>query len=261
MNIKEYIESGVVAAYVLGLASEDEQREFESLCKQYPELSESKRSFELALEEQLMKEAVPLPEGLKGKVLGSLQKTGTDTIPASEKVYEAPVRKMNAWKMLSAACILVILAGSFYFVYFFKVKYQELQKENIALKNNFKKSSYTNPVITIDTIVKNPSVKWSAMIEPTDSSHCMAHVYWDTLSAKTYLLVGNIPPPVNNKQFQLWALRNNHAINLGMFDIRSQGKVIQMKNVEKAKTFVITIEQQAGSSVPSMEAVYAVGKL
>ncbi len=78
---------------------------------------------------------------------------------------------------------------------------------------------------------------------------------------KTYLLVGNIPPPVSNKQFQLWAVRNSRAINLGMFDISSQGKVIQMKNVEKAKTFVITIEQHAGSSAPSMEAVYAIGKL
>ncbi len=260
MNIKEYIESGIVAAYVLELASEGEQKEFESMCNQYPELIEAKRSFELALEDQLMKEAVPVPVGLKEKILGSVNKTGADNTHRPEGEYKTPVRKMNVWKIVAAACIL-LLTGSIYFGYFFSEKYQKLQKENIELKNSLNKSGYTNPIMAIDPIVQKPSVKWSAMLEPKDSSHCMAHIYWDSVSAKTFLLVGNIPQPVSDMQFQLWALLDNHVINLGMFDIKKQGQLVQMKNVQKAKTFIITIEQKGGSLAPSIEAIYAVGKL
>jgi hypothetical protein len=35
VNVKEYILSGIVESYVLGLATEVEQQEFEALCKQY----------------------------------------------------------------------------------------------------------------------------------------------------------------------------------------------------------------------------------
>ncbi len=260
MNIKDYIESGIVASYVLGLASEAKQKEFESLCKQYPELIEAKRSFERALEDQLMKEAVPVPDGIKEKVLGSIRKPDANNMNRGEREYKTPVRKINAWKMVAAGCIF-LLAGSIYFAYFFREKYQKSQKENTELKHSLEKSSYTNPLLALDPIVKKPSVKWAAMIEPKDSSHCMAHVYWDTVSAKTFLLIGNIPRPVSGKQFHLWALADNHAINLGMFDIKKQGKLIQMKNVQKANTFVITIEQNSGSLAPSMQAMYAIGKL
>ncbi len=260
MNIKDYIESGIVATYVLGLASEAEQKEFESLCKQYPELIEAKRSFERALEDQLMKEAVPVPDGIKERVLDSIKKHDTNNMIRRESEYKTPVRKMNAWKMVAAACIF-LLAGSIYFAYFFREKYQKSQKENTELKHSLEKSSYTNPLLALDPIVQKPSVKWAAMIEPKDSSHCMAHIYWDTVSAKTFLLIGNIPRPVAENQFQLWALADNHAINLGMFDIKKQGKLVQMKNVHKANTFVITIEQKSGSLAPSMQAMYAIGKL
>jgi anti-sigma-K factor RskA len=250
----------VVAAYVLGLASEAEQKEFDSLCKQYPELIKAKRSFELALEDQLMKEAVPVPDGMIKKVLGSLKKPDAKNIYTPERESKPRFRKMNAWKMIAAACIL-LLTGSIYFGYFFSKKYQKLQEENAELKHSINRSTHTNPFLALDPIVQKPSVKWLAMMEPKDPSHCLAHIYWDSVSAKTFLLVGNIPQPVSDKHFQLWALLSNHPINLGMFDIKKQGKLIRMKNVQRADMFIITIEQKGGSPAPSMQTMYAVGKL
>ena len=52
MNIQEYISSGIVESYVLGLASPEERVEFEGLCVQYPELVAARTEFELALEKQ-----------------------------------------------------------------------------------------------------------------------------------------------------------------------------------------------------------------
>ncbi len=74
MNIQEYIQSGIIARCVLGLASKAEQHEFESLCTRYPELVEAKYQFEIALEDKLMKEAIPPPQYLKEKVTSSVPK-------------------------------------------------------------------------------------------------------------------------------------------------------------------------------------------
>jgi hypothetical protein len=97
--------------------------------------------------------------------------------------------------------------------------------------------------------------------DPANSSHCMAHIFWDSLSTNTFLLIGNIPQSVSDKQFQLWALMDNQPINLGVFDSKKEGQLIQMANVDKAKDFVITMEQKGGSLTPTMEALYAIGKL
>jgi anti-sigma-K factor RskA len=259
MDIKEYIDSGIVAAYVLELASESEQKEFESLCKQYPELREAKRSFELQLEDQLMKEAVPVPEGLKESILGSLGQLHADKTPPPAIETQKPTRKMNWWKMLAAACI-VLLAGSIYFTSVARKKYQALQTENTHLKQRLDGLSNTNPLLQLDPLVQKPSVKLTALMKPNDPSHCLAHVYWDTATASTFLLIGNIPPQLSQKQFHLWALADKQAINLGMFDAQKRGQLLKMKDLYAANEFVITIEE-GETTTPRLDATYAIGKL
>jgi hypothetical protein len=50
VNIQEYISSGIIESYVLGLASDEERREFEQTCAQYPEVLAARIEFELAME-------------------------------------------------------------------------------------------------------------------------------------------------------------------------------------------------------------------
>ena len=69
MNIQEYISSGIVESYVLGLASPEERVEFESLCVQYPELVAARTEFELALEKQLLRDAAVAPRDIKQTVM------------------------------------------------------------------------------------------------------------------------------------------------------------------------------------------------
>ena len=58
MNIKEYISSGVVESYVLGMLSAQEKFDFEQYCEVYPELKAARNAFELAIEKQAMENAV-----------------------------------------------------------------------------------------------------------------------------------------------------------------------------------------------------------
>ena len=71
MNTQEYILSGIVESYVLGLASDEERREFEQMCSQHPEVLAARNSFELAMEKQAMENAIAPATDLKSKIFES----------------------------------------------------------------------------------------------------------------------------------------------------------------------------------------------
>ena len=50
MNTSEYIESGIIETYVLGMASPEEAAELEALCLEFPEIKAALNAFEETLE-------------------------------------------------------------------------------------------------------------------------------------------------------------------------------------------------------------------
>ena len=54
MNIQQYINSGIIEAYWLGLATKDEQEEFETFSLQHPLLLQVLSAFEESLEQHAM---------------------------------------------------------------------------------------------------------------------------------------------------------------------------------------------------------------
>lgn len=257
MNSKDYIKTGIIESYVLGLATEAECQEFENMCRKFPEIEQAKYNFEVALESYLLKEALNPPEDLKRKILLSINMNDKNGYQKNDYV---PVRNINVWRWVAAACI-VLLAGTGYLFYGTWNKYHNLLSEKSSLEDRTNTPDRDNAIAALNPIVQQPSVKWSMMVEPKNISHCMAHVYWDSLSTHTYLLLGTIPPPLSDKQFQLWSLQNNQATDLGVFDVQREGQLVQMKNVDNGKIFVITIEPKGGSAIPTLKATYARGEL
>ena len=77
MNIQEYISSGIIESYVLGLASPEERVEFEKMCALHPELAEARNNFELAIEKQAFQDSVLPPAGSKEKTWSAIQQSAT----------------------------------------------------------------------------------------------------------------------------------------------------------------------------------------
>lgn len=72
MNVQEYISSGIIQSYVLGLAEEAEKAEFERMCSIYPEVRAAREEFELSLEQFALSNPVPVPQNLKSKVFAAI---------------------------------------------------------------------------------------------------------------------------------------------------------------------------------------------
>src|SRR5213075_447095 len=128
VNIKEYISSGMIESYVLGLASPEERAEFEALCAQYPELVAARNEFEVALEKQLMDEAIAPPAGIKEKLMLTIQDIpGGQSKLISMQSSDTP-RKSSSMLRFVAAASIILLIGAAYFAYNFYNKNKKLNK-------------------------------------------------------------------------------------------------------------------------------------
>lgn len=63
MEIRQYIDSGVLEAYLLGLASEEEQHEVQQMKVLYPEVSSALNELEVVIETYCVENSVPPPPG------------------------------------------------------------------------------------------------------------------------------------------------------------------------------------------------------
>jgi anti-sigma-K factor RskA len=254
VNIQEYISSGIVESYVLGLASPEERSEFEQLCTLYPELLKARTAFELAIEKQAMDNAIAPPAGLKNKILAELDSTAAKVIT----MQSAPVKNLNWLKYAAAACV-ALLAGSIYLNV-------SLSNKNKSLQNN-----YNNTVAELSDIKKdiqvlqsNPNVKMAAMGGLEVSPKSFATVYWDTSSHDVWLLANNLPAPPSEMQYQLWALLDGKPIDLGMldYDLKQKKLLVRMKNANGAQAFAVTLEKKDRPDVSTPAgAMYVMGKL
>lgn len=261
MNVKEYIASGIVESYVLGLASDAERQEFERACAQYPEVVQARNSFEQALEAQLLREAIHPPAGVKSSIEDQLfRQPVAETTETVEN--RPPVRSIGgAWKWIAAASV-ILLAGSLYWAFTTNTKYQELQEANRRLQSNMDAyEAQLSEMKSEQALMHKSGMRMAALQGTAHSPASFVTVYWDTTSKDVYMMINNLPQPAADQQYQLWALLNNEPIDLGVFEIRQEKLLVRMKNVQQAQAFAITLEPKGGSPSPTADKMYVVGKL
>lgn len=261
MNIQEYISSGIVESYVLGFASDEERREFEQACAQYPEVLKARTDFELAIEKQAIENAVAPAAGLKGKIWGEIKPEAKVV-----SIIESPLPKLSSssvtwWKYAAAACV-ILLAGSIY------INVSQFQK-NKKLQGQYDNTA--NELATVKSDIEkitsgNPSMKMASLKGTNDSPTSYTTVFWDSTSHDVYLLVNNLPKPADSLQYQLWALADGKPIDLGYISddyfVRKDKLLLQAKNAQKAQAFAITLEKKGRADASKPEGqMYVLGNI
>ena len=253
MNIKEYISSGVVESYVLGLLSAQERFEFEQYCETYPELKAARESFELAIEKQAMENAVPPPGDIKQRILSALQQT-----PKASKIISmepTTPRRSSGFNWLAAASVILFLVAG-YLAYTFYDQNKELKQSNQDM------TAKVDSLLNDRKVVEGDNVTVVNMV-PMKPNAPSANIYWDTTSANVYMLVKNMPKLASDKQYQLWSLIDSNGLkptSLGLFDGGKERVIIKMNNAQKADAFAITIEKRGNTGGPDLGQLQNMGK-
>jgi anti-sigma-K factor RskA len=256
VNIKEYISSGVVESYVLGLLSAQERFEFEQYCETYPELRAARESFELAIEKQAMENAVPPPAGIKEKIFSAIQeKRKTSKIISMEPTTS---RRSSGFNWLAAASVILFLVAG-YFAYTYYNQNKELKKTNEDITAKF---NAVDSILNERRIPEGENVTVVNMVAMKPNAPS-ANIYWDTTSANVYMLVKNMPKLASDKQYQLWSLIDSNGLkptSLGLFDGGQEKVIIKMNNAQKADAFAITIEKRGNTGGPDLGQLQNMGK-
>jgi anti-sigma-K factor RskA len=253
MNIKEYIASGIIEQYVLGLCTNEEAKELEQLRNQYPELKEAILQYEVELEEKMMKDAILPSAEMDEKILRSLEALQTPVIPVYQKTN---VRKINWYKTLAAASVLLLVVST-YFIYTLNTKTNKLEQELAATKNDFESLPAEDY-----KIMKDPSITPVAMYGVGIHSICRCTMFWDKKTGKMYVMIHHLVESTAAKDYQLWAMVDGKPVSVGIINDEIRGRFIELQNVPAgANAFTVTLEAAGGSTVPTEENTFLTGKI
>ena len=259
MDTSNYIASGVLELYVNGLLSETEKREVEALAAQNPEIQQEIFHIEEALEKYALAHRQTPKRNMKQAILDKIDAEESKNKPTAKIVQMSGFRRFA----MAASVIGLILSGALNFILY--QNWNNSQKEVTALlsekatlvdKSDVLKASYEE---TVNTLVET-TTKVVQLNGLPIAPNSKVNVYWNGKNQRTFLRIENLPPPPSDKQYQLWALADGKPIDAGVFDTETSA-MQTMKTIGDAQAFAITLEKKGGSASPTMDQMYAMGKI
>lgn len=275
MNIKEYIESGILEAYVLGTLSPDESREVAQTVAQYPELVKELEAIETTIRLFSANTAPVLPVDMEDKIWNSIQaasNNNSQNMPPSEAPKVLPFQPASTkpvqWKLAASviglACSLALNA----FLWNNNNKTSEAtkqfaaridsmhtqQQQLAALLDNYRKAKDMMSDTAMQTIVMHTMQKGHPMA---------ATLYWSKENGVAYVSVDGLPAPPPGMQYQLWAIQGGKPVDMGILpnEMANTPSIQRVgKSVMGGEAFAISLEKEGGSPVPTMENIYVLGK-
>ncbi|MBK8550827.1 MAG: anti-sigma factor [Ignavibacteria bacterium] len=267
MNTREYISSGILESYAAGQLSESESKEVENNIKKYKELKAEYGKIQNTLYLSALNNLKTPSE----KVKNSLFENISSRQPIANNSNSVTVNQypVNSYRYLMAASIVFFLL-SLGVNFYLWTKLKDADNE-IAVLNDQKKimvQEYEAVNRKLGTasrdmeIMKDRNYKMVDLkgLEKSPNSNVLA--FWNPESKKLYVSVMNLPVPPTDKQYQLWALSGGKPIDAGVMDVDPSDKSLhEMKSMEDAEAFAITLEPKGGSVNPTLNEMYVMGKI
>lgn len=278
MNVKDYIDSGILELYAAGVLSNEESAEVEGMLKEYPELIAELEAIESSLISFAEAHADKPGDKLFDKILNQIHESEDVRpikLPIAGGDYEEdniiplhPFHENQRRRYISlmAASVALFMMSSLLNVYFFTkwkktdIAYSSLlqtQKE-MADKINVTSNKLADASKQIESY-QSPQMKVVMLKAVEKGKDYEAIAMWNPQMKSLQLKVMHLPAPPAGKQYQLWALDNGKPIDAGM--INTMGQIESMKSIASAQTFAITLENEGGSPSPTLTAMVVAGNI
>ncbi|QHS62710.1 anti-sigma factor [Chitinophaga agri] len=275
MDASRFISSGLIEAYVIGVATSNEVEELERGMAQFPEVKAAVDDCQLDMEQYITLQAKTPPASVRENILNIIaeEETARENGTYVEETtfsFDPPEKKLvsSAWRWLAAA-IFVLLIGSAAMNYIFfgqindyKGRYEALvaSQNTLASESNIYRARMEQMEKSIN-IFKDPAIKTVKMPGTKPFPTAMATVFWNQQSKEVFLMANNLPQPAADKQYQLWAIVGGKPVDMGVIDTNDTSELLhKMKSIDNAEVFAITLENRGGSAEPTLDQMYVAGK-
>jgi len=265
VDIKEYINSGVLDLYVFGSLSPEERREVEKNAALYPEVKAELESIESTMATFAAKHAVPPAPDLKNQIWNAIQE-----LQQTQPVKVVSINNNYHLARYLAAASIVLFCISTFFAILFANKYKDAQNEiatlqiqNLRLAQQYADANTLYQKASFHmAFVKDPHTMKVMMNATPDHPGMEAMVYWNMESKQAMVAIDSLPMNSSDKQYELWAIPAKGApIAEGVFDAGTKD-MIAVKSVDDGVTmFAVTLEKRGGVDSPTMNQMYVAGKV
>ena len=264
MDIKEYINSGIVEMYAMQALSPQEKAGFEEKLLLYPELKKELQKVHESLHDYAESHAVnPRPE-LRALILDSVDSEQLNR--SKDKIIPLKENNSITYKYMIAACLAALVVSTFASWFFYsrwneaEDRYSSLlnDKNQLAQNYNLVKNEYDRNVNDL-IVMRDQKSKVIQLFSTDTTKNFEARVYWNKNTRESYIDVLALPIPEEGKQYQLWALVGGKPVDAGVFEISVSG-VQRVKDIPEADAWAVTLEPTGGSVNPTLEQMYLLGK-
>jgi anti-sigma-K factor RskA len=244
LDIKAYIESGILEQYLLGQLSADEAREVEAYARQYPAIRAELDAIERSLESYAQLHGKTPPAGTLGRILQKINAPVTTAI-SSNQVLQNRLRLIRG----IAAVFVLFSLGLATYIGLDKQKQTQVKQQLLACDTLAQELAVLQQELNfLKDIDTRPVVMNGTPVAPNADSR------------RVYLGNLDLPVPPVGKQYQLWAIVNDTPVSMGVFDLPARaGAFLEVPFVADAQAFAISLEDAGGKATPTLEQIVVLG--
>jgi len=247
----------LAAAYSLGILDPGEKAEFEAHIKAGCPVCESELPWLEKAVDNLAYAApsVPLPEGLREKVLARFQPETPPAVPVPPPLQE----RTSIWPKLAfgfgiAASLIAIYSG--FTAHNLSKEVQKLTAEIAGLRQQL-----TSTQMRL-AFALSPMNEVLELAGQPVSPNARGKVIWNAVQGSGFFTAGGLPQIPEDKTYQLWVIAGGQPVSVDVFSVDSTGavevKMAGLPPTEQINAFAVTLEPAGGVPQPTGEK-YLVG--
>lgn len=248
MDIRQYIESGILEAYALGVCTDDECAEVERMAATHQEIKEALQAACADVERLAQLGAVDPSPALKSRILERI----------SREADAAPTPRKIALNRISAIFIALAFTAAAFAVWFGQKRYETLRKESDQRIQTLEKQ--VNDCETQNQQLRQTRQQIAALGNrntralrlqplPGKNPEWTAWVYHNPNDGYTLINTADLPPAPAGKSWQLWAIVAGTPQSMGV--LSKQRELFPIDFVAAAQAFAISLEPEGGSPTPT----------
>jgi len=262
METQEYIASGILELYVYGMLSEAENMEVTNMAQKHPEVKNEILSIERAILNLSSSFSPFISNSQFEKIKAQLELKHSKVIPLQPK--------SSNYSYLGWAASLVLLLGAGYL--FFQLNNTKeqvvvVEQEKTKLKESINTLELQNQSTKeVLAVVRDENNKIIPLGGQAVAPEAKAKIYWNQKTDQVYVDASGLPEPPEGKVYQIWSLKlqpqlTPTSIGLLVNFKGNNSKVFAVDKTSGAEAFGITLEPAGGSTSPTMEQLYTLGKV
>lgn len=261
MNTKEYISSGIIESYVLGIATREEAAIFECIMKNNAEVKTAYLEAQKLMEDLAAAQAVAPPVGLKAKVWDKIQNEAVEpvvsnvgssehkSVEVKQLIAKASSGKWKSWAVAASVLFVVGLASN---IFWWQQQNHTRNELNLLAVQLSDQGSKLEQVQKKWALASNSDIQTIQLNGVEKHPGSKAIVFWDKSTKNVYLHSVNLPQPPKGMQYQLWAIENGKPVSAGMYSPEKDTEIV-LSTIQSAQNFAITLEKAGGVESPTLE--------